>query len=52
MIEKINEDTIWIDFKGKMIRIEKSKHTNNKLWVSIHEDEDSDYTQRWIVEYD
>ena len=48
-IEILDEDTMWIDFKDKMIRIEKSKeHTNNELMITIHKNEDSDYHAKLI----
>ena len=48
-IEILDDDTMWIDFKDKMIRIEKSKeHTNNELMITIHKNEDSDYHAKLI----
>ena len=47
-MEILDDNTLWIDFKGKMIRIENSDHTNNKLMITIHKDSDSDYTEKLI----
>ena len=47
---EIQDDVLWLNYKGYEIRIEKSiTHNNNNLVITVHPDTESDYTHRLEV---
>ena len=49
-VEHTSEDLIWINFKGKEIRIEQDKHFNNgDLMITVH-NPGEDYHAKLLVD--
>jgi hypothetical protein len=50
-MEILSDTIFWIKFKEHEIRIEQDeKHTDGKLMITVHKEEDADYHAKLLVE--